>query len=186
MRSRQRGDVRGTLAVCLLRASVTVEAELEWFFNLAECEMGVGSNFLPLLECGGEPVDWTTPEDRLEAAHAWRLIRGWLRTMPDSDAGVLQAAYETRLWPRTLRDELGTLTGIVVRLACATDPWPQDRESQQLIEMARAGWLAGECRDRGKYGPVSRLRGEAKVRLARALHVYRCVRGRHPGLPRAV
>src|ERR1019366_6706158 len=90
-----------------------------------------------------------TPEDFVEAAHAERLIRGWLRAIPSSEAGVLQAAYETRSWPRRLRDELGTLTGIVVRLACALDPWPEDRQSRELVEMVRAGWLESECDEHG-------------------------------------
>ena len=175
-----KGDLRGRLGVFLLRASLSVEAELAWYFNMAGCQMGVGSNYWPLLECGGDPVDKRTPEDRLEATSTWRLIRGWLRAMPGSDAGVLQAAYETRLWPRGLRTELGVLTGVIVRLACAMDPWPEDRESQELLEMVRAGWLEGHRERGGKDSPIPRLRAEARLRWSRALGAYRAARRRHP------
>jgi hypothetical protein len=173
-----------TLGVHALRTRPVVDRELEWFFNRAECEMGVRSNFMSVLEGAHSGETVPTPEEAATAAHGYRRIRGWLGAIPDSDAGVLQAAYEIRPWPSALYDELGRLTGIVVRLACALDPWPPDRRSQELVETARAGWLESECGPYRRYGvgPLVRLRREAEKRFAQAHHAYCVVRGEGPCL----
>jgi hypothetical protein len=46
-----------------------------------------------------------------EAAHRARRIRGSLRAMDSSDAGVLQCGYKLRAWPVVLWDECGRLPG---------------------------------------------------------------------------
>jgi hypothetical protein len=161
-----------------------VDRELEWFFNRAECDMGIRSNFLAVLEGRHSGGDGPTPEEAVTAAHSYRRIQTWLLAIPDSDAGVLQAAYEIRPWPSALYDELGRLTGVVVRLACALDPWPDDRKTQELVEMAKASWLEWECGRYRKYGfgPLARLRREGEKRFARAHHAYCAVRGEGPSL----
>jgi hypothetical protein len=103
-----------------------------------------------------------------------------LRAMQSSDAGVLQCAYELRAWPVALWDELGRLTGVVVRLACALDHFPEDRRAQQVIEMARASWLAQQCPVSAFDATVIRLRREAQARFARAHHAYGVLRGNAP------
>ncbi len=170
------------VGVHVSRSRPVVDRELEWFFNRAECDMGLRSNFLPGLWNLHPDAEVLTPEDAAEAAHAYRRIRSWLLGIPDSDAGVLLAAYEIRPWPRALDDELGRLTGVVVRLACALDVWPSDRKSQELVEMARAGWLAAESARYRRYGvgPLGRLRREGEKRFAHAHHAYCVVRGEGP------
>ncbi len=113
-----------------LRASPIADAELEWFFNVAASDMGDQSNFGRLLSPIRDDGERTTLEEHAEATHAYRQIRGWLRAMPDSDAGVLQVAYEPRVWPRAVRDAFGLLSGIAVRLMSTPDDWPEDRGSQ--------------------------------------------------------
>jgi hypothetical protein len=177
-------DDKRALGVHVLRTRHVVDRELEWFFNRAECDMGIRSNFVAVLgsrySCGDDP----TPEQAATVAHSYRRIRTWLLAIPDSDAGVLQAAYEIRPWPSALYDELGRLTGVVVRLACGQSPWPADRRSQELVEMARAGWLESECGPYRRYGigPLARLRREAEKRFAAARHAYSVVRGKGPSL----
>lgn len=175
-----------SVGVQRLRTRPIVDRELEWFFNRAESDMGLRSNFASTVLV--DPDDErSTPEDAAEAAHAYRRIRGWLLALGDADAGVLQVAYEVRPWPRALYDELGRLTGVVVRLACALDPWPPNRDAQVLVEMARAEWLAkgaGSYRAYG-VGPLVRLRREGELRFTRAHHGYNNVRGAGPCLVRA-
>ena len=169
-------------AVHMLRTKPAFDVELEWFFNRAECDMGIRSTFEATLGARCPRPGLPSPEETVEAAHAYRILRGWLRAIDDRDAGVLQAAYEARPWPVPLDDDLGRLTGIVVRLACAVGTWPEDRRAQQAMEMARAEVLASECfpcRGTG-FDPLMRLRREAAKRFARAIHAYAVVRGERP------
>jgi hypothetical protein len=166
-----------------LRQKPASDAELEWFFNEAECDMGIRSNFTRMLGPLLVAQDHPSPEDAAEAAHVYRRIRSWLRAISDGDAGVLQAAYEVQPWPERLRGELGRLTGVVVRLACALDPWPYDRRSQQIVEQARALWLTTQCRGPvWSFSPIFKLRRAAELRFAQAHHAYGAARGSAPCL----
>ncbi len=158
--------------VASLRARVGVDDELDWFFNCAECDMGDQSNYLAMLGRLGPGSRIPSPEAAVAVAHRARCIRGWLRAMNPVRAGVLQCAYDLRNWPIVLWDALGRLTGVVVRLACALDPLPADRRSLEVIEMARAGWLAAQCRDGIVGETVVRLRREAESRFSDALREY--------------
>ena len=170
-------DKTDRLAVFQLQANAAAEAELEWFFNMAEGEIGVGSTFLALLASIGEPTERRTPEDRLEAAGAYRLIEGWLRALPEPDAGVLAAAYQPRVWPRGLLAELGKLTGVVVGLACAADRWPKDARSRELALREQAHALSRELSEGRAQSELSELRRLAGQRFARAARAYDAVRG---------
>jgi hypothetical protein len=165
--------------VSSLRARSAADTELEWYFNRAHCDLGIRSNFQRALgwRC---PADNPTPEDVVEAAHAYRLVLRWLLAISDHDAGVLEAAYTLRPWPPRLWNELGRVTGVVVRLACALDAWQFDRRTLALVEDIRAVWLLGE-HDRGfqwEFSPLVRLRREGETLLARALAAYARARGR--------
>jgi hypothetical protein len=167
-----------------LRQRPAADVELEFFFNEAEVAMGIRSNYLRMLGPLLVAQDHPSPEDAAEAAHAYRRIRGWLRAIPDADAGVLQAAYEVQPWPERLHGELGRLTGVVARLACALDPWPYDRRSQQLVERARAEWLSAQCGAglTWSFVPLVKLRRAAELRFAKAHHAYQVARGHGPCL----
>jgi hypothetical protein len=170
------------LGVHALRTKPAYDVELEWFFNRAEGSMGLQSTFGETLGVRCPGASAPSPEENVAAAHAYRIIRGWLRAIDDSDAGVLQAAYEVRPWPMDLYDEFGRLTGIVVRLACDPSTWPADRRTQQAVEVARAEALAIECVEwRGQsLGPIAPLRRKAETRFAEAHHAYAAVRGNGP------
>jgi hypothetical protein len=149
--------------------------------------MGVRSNFHAVLSGQLAPSEGVTPEDAAEASHAQRRIRGWLLAIPNADAGVLQAAYEQRDWPGSLVDELGRITGVVVRIACALDPWPAEQAAQRMVETARAHWLDSHCsKGRGRgFETLLRLRREGEVRFAKAHHAYAVVRGIGPCIARS-
>jgi hypothetical protein len=175
---------RPVTSIRQLRPKVSLDDELDWFFNRAECDMGNQSNYLAMLGRHGPGSLMPSPEDAAEAAHRARRIRGWLRAMASSDAGVLQCAYELRDWPVALWDALGRLTGVVVRLACALDGVLEDRKALQVIEMARADWLAEQTAHAAIDTTLIRLRREAQARFARAHEAYTVVRGDTPRLGR--
>ncbi|MGO8998003.1 MAG: hypothetical protein ACLQVI_32175 [Polyangiaceae bacterium] len=167
-----------------LRPSVGLDEELDWFFNRAECDMGNQSNFLAMLGRHGPGSAIPSPEDAVDAAHRARLIHRSLTAMDSADAGVLQCAYALRAWPVVLWDQLGRLTGVVVRLACALDRLPAERRELQLLEMARADWLAAQC-GRAALDPALdstcvRLRREAQTRFVRAHQAYGVARRGRP------
>ena len=121
--------------------------EIEWYFQLAETEMSAPSNFGRMLASVSPDGYWRTPEDQAEAASAHRRVRGWLLAMPNNEAGVLQAAYDPRDWPRAVRVRFRDLAGIAVRLTCALDDWPEDRRLHELMDAERARQLAERCDD---------------------------------------
>ena len=152
--------------------------EVEWYFQLAEAEMSAPSNFGRMLASVSSDGYWRTPEDHAEAATAHRRIRVWLCAMPNNEAGVLQAAYEPREWPRAVRVQFGDLAGIAVRLTCALDDWPEDRRLQELMDETRARELATRCVDREVEAVfLKRLQARATARLDFAVASYLRVRG---------
>jgi hypothetical protein len=163
-----------------LRPSRVADQELEWFFNSAEGDMGLRSNFLASLGRRGPGGGALSPEDAVDAAHRYRKVRGWLGALEGPHAEVLRSAYELRDWPVVLWDALGRLTGVVVRLACAGDVVPVERRAQEILEMDRATWLALECLRPETDPSFTRLRAEAQARFARAGFAYAEVRGGTP------
>jgi hypothetical protein len=159
--------------------------ELEWFFNQADCDVGMRSNFLRVLGVEGEG-DEPSMEAKAEAAHAQRRIRRWLRSIPDRDAGVLQCAYTNRPWPAKLQGELGRLTGVVARLACAAEAVGIDAVSLEKLEDVRAAWLAEQCGAdvRWRWSPFEKLRLAADRRLTKARLAYAAARGSGPCIVR--
>jgi hypothetical protein len=179
--ARKRDAKANVVELHRLRVTPAVETELQWFFTVAESEMGLESNFGRLLSSVSTEGHWRTPEDHAEAAHAHRRILGWLRTIANNQAGVLQTAYEPREWPRAVRAEFGRLTGVAVRLTCSLEEWPEDRTDQEAMDMARARDLEAKCMDRRAEARfLERLRRRADLRLAGACRSYLNVRGTGP------
>ena len=163
--SEDRGRRARALAIHMLRPTPIVDTELDWFFNRAECDMGVSSNFHDVLHPRLPRNERVTPEDAAEASHAHRTIRRWLLGIPDADAGVLQAAYEQRDWPAWLVDELGRITGVVVahrmraRRSGPADQADNARARDRARALARLPLLEGavvaasrRCSDCGARG----------------------------------
>jgi|HubBroStandDraft_1064217.scaffolds.fasta_scaffold74123_3 hypothetical protein len=167
----------GPVPLFAARPDPRAEAEVLWFFVLAECEMGNRSNFAESLGRRANLWDHKTPEDFVEAAHKHRRIQDWLRAMPSSEAGVLQAAYDPRCWPRVVLERFGRIAGVAVRMMCAEGDWPEDRRSQEQVEMKRARELEVMCMNGQRDAKTVRdLRNRATDRLERALRAYTVAR----------
>jgi hypothetical protein len=168
----------------LLPAQIA-EEELEWFFTLTESDMGARSNYMEMLvpQRHREHHD-AALERRVGAATARRTILDRLERIEgarDSPAGVLQAAYAPRAWPLALREELGRLTGIVVRLASAEAGLPDDQAELELLEQRTAERLAATLAMVGRSG-LQRLRASARARYGSALRAYVKERGDGPSV----
>jgi hypothetical protein len=157
-----------------LAPSLTVDEELQWFFNAEDGDFDSSSNFGRLLSSVADDGEWRTPEDHAHAREKHRVIRSHLKSMPDHDAGVLQCAYAPRPWPVRLRKELGRLTGIVVRLSCMRKTWPRERGRQLAVDAENADMLHAMLRAGGEenVGVLRDLRREAGVEFAHALGEY--------------
>jgi hypothetical protein len=157
----------------------TPDEEVDWFFATADLPAGFVSNFEAMVSAkvsrGPRPCSDDGLEERLDAIGLKRTILACLRRMPDHDAGVLQAAYEPRPWPRGLRRELGALTGLVVRLAAATGEWPADRDRQCAREMEVAAKLEAARIVHGRAA-YRRFWTSARSMLTEALFRYEEVR----------
>jgi hypothetical protein len=165
------------------RTPPIVEQELDWYFTCSESEMGLASNFAPLVAMAltgvvgtrSDPAD-TMAERRIAAAHAEGQIRKRLRLMPTRLVGVLEAAYEPRAWPPELLRHFGRVAGIAVRTRAA-----------RALEKARAGSnldsvassLAAAI-NRNDHALLATVRSEAESILRPALQAYESVRGPGP------
>jgi hypothetical protein len=161
-----------------------VDQELRWFFVAEDGDFASQSNFGRMLAPITEDGEWRTPEDHARAAQKHRVIRSHLKSIPDSDAGVLQCAYAPRAWPVALAKELGRLTGIVVRLSCDHETWPEERARQLAIDVENADVLHLMLRAGGdeNRSVLRDLRREAQGRFAHALREYVAARtGRAQG-----
>ena len=178
-----KGSRRGLAALSAptlarLAPSPEIDEELQWFFHAEDGDFASVSNFGRMLSPVTEGGAWRTPEDHMHAARRHRIIRAHLKSIPDSDAGVLQCAYAPRPWPIGLVKELGRLTGIVVRLACDRETWPEPRGEQLAVDAQNAESLddlirTGDDEDRNA---LCDLRREARVRFAHALGAYTLAR----------
>ncbi len=155
--------------------------ELEWFFTMAESDMGLRSNFAVLVGT----ADDLSMDDRAEAAHANRTIGRWMRALGEHDAGVLYAAFAARPWSLGLRKALRRLTGVVVRLAsvkaCADHgaDLPDDEDERLALDVRTGERLTAEFmgREASDRDALRALRGKAQILFDRAFARYERARG---------
>lgn len=114
------------------------DEELEWFFTMAESDIRGPSTFVAELARVVDDAGRVTLEDRAEAVHAHRKMMKWFVEIGDHDAGVLKVAYTARPWPLRLREELGRLTGVVIRMAAAEVGLPDDDRALDALEQRAA------------------------------------------------
>lgn len=170
-----------TLGACAPNREV--DAELSWFF-MAEDGNTYPSNFGRMLASVTDDGEWRTLEEHARAVRRHRVIRSHLKSIHDSDAGVLQCAYAPVAWPSRLERELGRLTGVVVRLACDRATWPEERGRQLRLDAENAEMLVTMLRAGGDENRqvLGDLRREANARFGRALEAYVAARrGRSSG-----
>jgi hypothetical protein len=151
------------------------DQELEWLFTLAEADMGDRSYFLDGLVGVSKAEMDAMLDARVEAAHAQRTLLAWIRELDDFDAGVLQTAYIARPWPLALREELGRLTAIAVRLGSAEAGLPDSREALDALDLQTALRL-DEALGREPH-TVMRLAEQARPLLQRAFEAFLIKRG---------
>jgi hypothetical protein len=120
------------------------DRELEWYFTIADSDMGVRSNYAAMI--GRARRD--DMDECVEAARAHTRVTGWLRGVGDHDAGVLEAAYEAGPWPVALRERFGRATGVMLRLGCAAVGMPDDALHGQALTLLERAYRA-YIRERG-------------------------------------
>ncbi len=176
--SRRAISLHRTPDVGLLAPDPAIDRELRWFFLCHDCE-DVPFTFARMPSPADDGREWLTPEEHARALHRLRVIRLRLRSISDSDAGVLQCAYEPRPWPVVVARQFGRLTGVVVRLSCDRATWPEERARQLVVDARNAEMLLGMLRAGGDAGlrTIRGLRLEAQLRFLRALGEYAAARG---------
>lgn len=156
------------------------DEELEWFFTMEESSLGLRSNFEDALRIQRHRRDRS--DSFHVAARVRRIILERLRRMGDPDAGVLEAAYAPRPWPGPLLDELGRLTGVVVRLATRKVGVLRARDRPRVEEeVARA--LVDSFKKEGG-AELACLREWAETYFDHAYGAYRQQRGTSANLVR--
>jgi hypothetical protein len=161
-----------------LSVTRALDQELEWYFTYAESAKRLGSvTLLPTHEMTrltGAPEDALLARG-VELATTVQVTLGAVKTQ---HAGVLRALYTPRRWPVAVAREFESLAPIVVRLVCATDPWPA-RSSHDGLEQAAALELARALAGNGAR-PAS-LRKQAGRLMAGAVCAYARARVRVKG-----
>ncbi|HEY1696284.1 MAG TPA: hypothetical protein VGG39_29165 [Polyangiaceae bacterium] len=147
-----------------------LEALLGWFFSVDD-----GRCIKPYFDklSARQLRALRGPDACEEQVH--REIRRRLYGISNHDAGVLQAAFAPRAWPKGLRRELGRLTGTIVRLASAGD-WPEETWEQDLLEMRVAVQLDVVLAEAGGAF-LAAYRASARALLRQALVAYGVVPG---------
>jgi hypothetical protein len=169
--------------VVSLHPARIAEAELEWFFTMAESDMGLRSNYMEMLVLlrHREPVG-DALERHVEAVAAHRTVLRRLsgtRGGAPCHAGILQAAFAARPWALGLREHLGRATGVAVRLATAEVGLPDDDRKLDALERRTADRLADALQRRGPR-ELEPLRRRAQALYAAAFAAYERVRGDGP------
>ena len=119
----------------------TLDRELAWYFSYAETAHRLGHvALLPSHEATRLASD-SDDAVLLRARQLATTVQATLHALPAHHAGVLRAVYTPRRWPVAVTREFEDLSAIVVRLACADDPWPA-RTSHEGLEQAAALHLA--------------------------------------------
>jgi len=79
-----------------LRPSAVEDRELEWFFNMADCDLGLRSNFEASLAAVHAPGVYPRPEDCVKAAHGYRRILGafWIGLKREAEGRLAVALRE--------------------------------------------------------------------------------------------
>jgi hypothetical protein len=160
----------------------TADRELAWFFAWSEEDLLTHPSSFTLLLWETTGCDAPDPDDLADALHSWRKIRDWLVSIPDSDAGILQVAYQPSAWPAGVGRVFGErLAPIAIRLMCHLETWPEPGWARDCILASKTSLLEARILTLGDDDDgVERLWREATVRLATAIRAYMEVRGNAP------
>jgi hypothetical protein len=155
-----------------LIVSRALDQELEWYFTYAEnalhrADVGILPNYAVVRVLATEPNEEGCRRQGLSLALSVRMC---LVRLAGPGASVLRAAYTPRRWPKRIEQNWGPLSGIVVRLWFAEQPWPA-RWGRGGLEDAAATELSAALAEKGKV-PIGRLRQQADRMLKSAVVAY--------------
>ena len=153
------------------------EAELMWFFNEAESEIDLPSNFGAI--AGISPSSDQAVEQRTEAMHTAGKINLRLRTLPPGHVAVLAGRYKESVWPRAVVRELGHLAGVVEALPEVRAQYLRALIAGKTRTRSVAAWLE-ELIEQGGPGAVDRWHRDAEAKCAAALAAYDALRDSGP------
>jgi hypothetical protein len=150
----------------LWAAEDAADRELEWFFACAN---------------GTVPDEGeATPAVRKAAA----TIQRWLVAITTFHKGALSLRYTPREWPKSIKDEFGVWTSLVVRLECAGHR-SDGRTCTSELEEAAVRRLEHLVARRGEKPELDRLVRHADRYVRDGIRAYVKVRGLGPSvLPR--
>ncbi len=160
--------------------SAAAEAELRWFFNEAEGELEMPSNYFCGLLAGASPTSMDAVERRMEAQHAAGKINDWLKRLPTNHALLLAGLYTEQAWSDAVAEALPHgLAGAVA--AYATVNVEHLRALARCETRARSvkDWIEETVR-KGRRDLVDHWRAEIELELALAIHAYDRARGNRP------
>jgi hypothetical protein len=147
----------------LWAAEDAADRELEWFFACA-------NGTLP--DKGDAP-----PAVRKAAA----TIQHWLLAIATFHTGALSLRYTPREWPKSIKDEFGAWTSLVVRLECAAHP-SDGRTCASALEQAAVRRLEHLVARRGETPELDGLVRHAHRHVEGAIRAYVKVRGLGPSV----
>lgn len=159
--------------------SAAAEAELRWFFNEAEAEIDIPSNYCPLL-AGVRRTTEEEVERRIEAQHSAGKINDWLKRVHTNHALLLAGLYTEQSWSEEVTEALPYgLAGAAAAYATVN--------VEHLRAIARCETRARSVKDwieelvrKGRRDIVDRWRAELELALALAIHAYDSARGNRP------
>ena len=174
-----------------LRPDPVDEADLRWYFNESDGDMGLKSSFGPMvarleapLSRGGALI-LELDERKIAAASRARTVRRALESLQPQQAQTLREAYTTRpdhpQRPDALR-RWRELAGLVDGSEVALTAWRRSGSKRTLTE-----WLERIVRPQASTtarASALELRREAEARLQGAMRAYSAARKRVTHTPR--
>jgi hypothetical protein len=159
--------------------SAAAEAELRWFFNEAEAEIDMQSNYCSLL-AGVRRTTEEEVERRIEAQHAAGKINGWLKSLHTTQALLLAGLYIERPWSEEVTKALPFgLAGAAEAYPTARVEWLREVARSQTRARSVADWIEEVVR-KGRTDLVNAWRTELELVCAMAVHAYDRARGNRP------
>jgi hypothetical protein len=166
-----------------LRPDGQTEAELRWVFNEADGDMGVRSNFMPMvarIQCPRDAAAVTSYEAdwrQVEAASRDKVIRQALERVGGGKARVLELAYTELSHDAAQRLEpLGRVAGVVLALPATIAAHAKSQTDRPLVEwLGRIAKRSASVTTRGICAPLTR---EAEALFFDAVAAYRKARGK--------
>lgn len=175
----QRGTAPATISFDDVSPSPEAADELTWFFNEAECAIGVLSANAALIE-GVKHMSLERAEACAEAVHAAHEIWTRLKAISVADARVLEGLCAERCWPALLVARLGRLAGVVEGMPAVRAQYLAAVVQRHTCATDVTSWLE----ELAAHGAAS-LAGwndEARRACAAAISAYELARGDGPSV----